>query len=66
MAFVLNHYQTQNGLSTLTLHETSGDDNRVVYVVVPTTAKGRVSAAQAKTNAKAAAKKALLSAAAAL
>ena len=66
MAFVLNHFQTQNGLSTLTLHENQGDDNRVVYVVVPTAAKGRVSAAQAKTNAKAAAKKALISAAASL
>ena len=66
MAFVLNHFHTQNGLSTLTLHDAVGDDNRVVYVVVPATAKGRVSAAQAKSNAKTAAKKALLAAAAAL
>ncbi|HEX8626453.1 MAG TPA: hypothetical protein VF782_15430 [Allosphingosinicella sp.] len=66
MAFVLNHFQTQHGFSTVGLHENDGDDNRVVYVVVPAKAKGRVSPVQARTKAKAAAKKALLDAAAAL
>jgi hypothetical protein len=68
MAFILNHFQSQNGLSTLTLHEPQGAHNCVVYVVVPNAApaRGRQTAAQLKTSAKKAAKKALIDAAASL
>jgi hypothetical protein len=66
MAFMLNHYDAQNHLFTLTLHDGQGPGNRVVHVIVPNQPVGRLSAAQLKTQAKAAAKKALQDAAAAL
>ncbi|HEX8670204.1 MAG TPA: hypothetical protein VF727_17720 [Allosphingosinicella sp.] len=67
MAFTLNHYDADNQLFTLTLHETAAaGKNRVVHVIVPNAVKGRVPASQLQAQARAAAKKTLQDAAASL
>lgn len=66
MAFMVNHYDSQNHLFTVTLHEGQGSGNRVVHVIVPNKAVGRLTPDQLKKQAKAAAKKALQDAVAAL
>jgi outer membrane usher protein FimD/PapC len=68
MAFIVNDIsvQTQHGLATVTLHETQGSQNRVVYVVVPLKTSPRQTQAARIKAARAAAKQACQTAAAAL
>jgi hypothetical protein len=68
MAFIVNDVtvQTKHGLATVTMHETQGDQNRVVHVVVPLKSSPRQSALMRNKAARAAAKQALQTAAAAL
>jgi len=68
MAFIVHDItlQSNHGLATLTMHETQGKQNRVVYVVVPSPRVSRLTAAGLKKQARTAAKAALQAAATAL
>jgi hypothetical protein len=68
MAFTVQDItlQSNQGLATLTMHETQGNQNRVVHVVVPSPNRSRLTPAGLKKQAKAAAKATLQAAAAAL
>ena len=68
MAFTVNDVtiQAKHGLGYVTLHETQNGQNRVVYVVVPLPKRLRQTAAMRTRAARAAAKEALQTAAAAL
>jgi hypothetical protein len=69
MAFILNDVTLgkKHNLATLTLHESVGKQNRVVFVVVPVTPRVKLATvAQKKALAKTLAKAALLDAATAL
>ena len=68
MAFIVNDVtvQTQHGLASVTLHESQGDQNRVVHVIVPLKTSPRQTAAMRAKAVRAAAKQACQTAAAAL
>ena len=68
MAFIVNDVtiEAKHGLGYVTLHETDNGQNRVVYVVVPLPKRSRLTAAMRAKAARAAAKEALQTAAAAL